>query len=371
MVWKAGFSYDEAALSILLCIDLEGSGVGPASTAGETDLRSQGWQPIFSGDLTNRGATGANGIGPFDNAWKLWKMGESARYAVVVRGTIPRGASIIEDLLSTTMNAAEVSIPLSRQQTLNFPLAITEGAAVHAGFTLGLAALIFDKTDGIVQQLQSLPSGSEILVVGHSQGSAIATLLHSFLHYAASDPRFGLDEKGFSVKSYVFAQPKPGNWQYSLDLAQVAANKGLTFCVNNTLDWVPQVPLALQSLDEITNDPILPFLKEHAKVGWIVESGLAALANSMVWLKDHASGLVSSLTDRVTILENIIDPKYIEKGGAQLERVGAISLNYIPCGMVLGLAGDPSQSTDTDLLAQHHATTYQHLMQQQLVDLAW
>src|SRR6202034_3004016 len=114
-----------------------------------------------------------------------------------------------------------------------------------------LAAVMFDKQSGILHVLQDtnlVPSGSKIFVTGHSQGAAIATLVHAFLHYVMIDttpdqetPAYSLRNRHYRLKSYVFAQPKPGNWQFAMDFARIARSEEAAFVVNNDLDWVPQV----------------------------------------------------------------------------------------------------------------------------------
>jgi len=61
-----------------------------------------------------------------------------------------------------------------------------------------------------------------------------------------ADPKdkFGLRDSGFTLKSDVFAQPKPGNWQFAMDFSRIAGSKGTAFVINNNLDWVPQTPLS-------------------------------------------------------------------------------------------------------------------------------
>ncbi|MHB8392130.1 MAG: lipase family protein [Acidobacteriaceae bacterium] len=84
---------------------------------------------------------------------------------------------------------------------------------------------------------------------GYGQGAAIATLLHAMLLQTSTDAPGvlpGVLKKWeFQFKSYVFAQPKPGNWQFGHDFGQAAGNRGFAICVNNNRDWVPQVPLSV------------------------------------------------------------------------------------------------------------------------------
>ncbi len=44
-------------------------------------------------------------IGPFDNRWQLWKSPQG-QYAVLIRGTVEKAGSIIDDLLSVMIPAS-------------------------------------------------------------------------------------------------------------------------------------------------------------------------------------------------------------------------------------------------------------------------
>src|SRR5215468_7253129 len=78
----------------------------------------------------------------------------------------------------------------------------------------------------------------------------MATLLRSYFAYASDAP----EEKNYSYKTYVYAQPKPGNDHYACDFESRFCNSGFAFRVTNSLDWVPQVPFTLEFLGDI-NEP--------------------------------------------------------------------------------------------------------------------
>ena len=140
---------------------------------------------------------------------------------------------------------------------ISFKMADTDKAETHLGFTYVMAVLMFAGDTGILRTLHDhVPAGSELLIAGRSQGAAVATLTHAFLHYAINEPgdRYRLRNSGYSLKSYVFAQPKPGNWLFALDFARIAGSHGTAFTVNNSRDWITQVPLSIEFLDEPRDD---------------------------------------------------------------------------------------------------------------------
>ena len=203
-----------------------------------------GWTKIFD----------PGAFPPFDNKWQLWRKVSgprdtpSTKYAIVVRGTVDTDGSILEDLISLllfatgTLKIGPISIDYQFAANPTYANPAQPKAAVHLGFALGALILLKFPILGILTALEALvPAGSEVFVTGHSQGAAVATLIRSYLHYGADRPN-----KNFSYKTYVFAQPKPGNDLYATDFESLFCNTGLAFRVTNSLDWVPQGPLTIE-----------------------------------------------------------------------------------------------------------------------------
>jgi Lipase (class 3) len=202
---------------------------------GEAPSQPPGWNKIFD----------SPDIGPFTEKWQLWQNA-SGSYAIVLRGTVLDAGSILEDLISFLVPAiGRVTVgPIQ----IDYSFAASSEASVHFGFALGTLLLLKDPKDGILVQLASrVPAGSQIYITGHSQGAAMATLLRSYLAYAFDAPT----NKNYSYKTYVYAQPKPGNDHYAEDFENTFCNSGLAFRVTNSLDWVPQVPFTIESPHDI------------------------------------------------------------------------------------------------------------------------
>src|SRR5208283_141394 len=103
---------------------------------------------------------------------------------------------------------------------LNVTFASLPRAEVHEGFAYGIFTQLFDGDYGVLARIKDeIPAGSTLIITGHSQGAALATLAHAFFYYAAQEGRFGVPEMKLKLRSYVFAQPKPGNTQFTLDFA--------------------------------------------------------------------------------------------------------------------------------------------------------
>ena len=292
-------------------------------------------------------------MGAFDNKWQLWKNSQANEYAVVIRGTVDKPGSVIEDLLSV-MIPASGTLPVG-SVALPYKLAEDPKAAVHLGFALGLCVLLYDPANGILAQLRNLPAGAAIFIAGHSQGAATATLCRSFLRYTTL-----FADKNFTYKTYVYAQAKPGNDHYGWDFERVTSNRDTGFNVSNTQDWVPQFPLTLQTfgtinepnpLDYITGNPVFSMLSKSLEA---LHEHIAA-----VHLAKHAP--------QFAILERILKTQNFQAVGTATAAARIVilpTLNFVGCGSPIALAGTPGTNpTDPkDYFWQHHAAMYYNLL---------
>ncbi len=299
-------------------------------------------------------------LGPFENKYQLWKNTEvPGQYALVIRGTVDQTGSIVEDLLSV-MIPGSGSLTLGPTQ-LSYTLAKEPNAGVHLGFTLGLCFLLFDGLSGILAQLYArMGQVQELFVAGHSQGAAVATLCRSYFEYAPVVQPLGL-----SLKTYVFAQPKPGNDHYAYDFETIAGNGTLAFQVTNSLDWVPQVPLTLEWLDDLNSpNPISNLLANDlalADLGNVrARIRAEATARQLTKLAPHLGTLGAVLTQQA------IQPVEAAVTGAEASLHILPSLYFFNAGARILLTGGPCPTPDCDGgWYQHHATTYYNLLQAQ------
>lgn len=345
--FQPGFKLDEAKSLVDLSINLN---------EPDGSKEAQGWELVFDG-THDPDAPAAKGVGPYENAWRLWqKQGEANTYAIAIRGTIESKASIKEDLLATTLDANSVQLNLGQNQTLQFRLANTGSAETHLGFSYGVAVLMFHKKVGILQAIKNLPAGSKLYITGHSQGAALATLAHSFLYYAIRENRYGLP--AFSLKSYVFAQPKPGNWQYAMDFAKIAGNQGFSYTINNVLDWVPQTPISIEFVDEPSKDIAAEYMKG-------LSSGKRAIVQVGInRLQDVRGKIAAAVKEGVEkkIQGYAANLDYVQTGqGADSGK--AHSINYTAAGNIISVSGaDDSSIVSDGVFTQHHATNYKKLL---------
>ena len=233
--WKVGkgFNLDEAKALIEVCTALD-YGVDvppdPSYAAVAEPANAAGWEEIYPHHETLPANQTPQPIGPYGNAWKLYRKTGSDIYLIAIRGTIDTKGSIAADLIATSTPArVQIQAKQNPYRLVAFTLAETPQAETHLGWTYAMAELMFDRDYGILRTLHDgalVMQRSRILITGHSQGAAIATLVHAFLHYAIADPtdKFGLRDSGFTLNSYVFAQPKPGNWLFAMDFSRIAGS---------------------------------------------------------------------------------------------------------------------------------------------------
>ncbi len=185
-----------------------------------------------------------------DNCWELWKQ-KNGVAVISIRGTTVKQESWTANFYAA-MVSAKGSLRLSETDTFNYELADNPKAAVHVGWLLSTAFL--SKT--ILQQIDSLyKTGSrEFVIIGHSQGGAIAYLLTAYLYHLQKNNIIPADIR---FKTYCSAGPKPGNLYFAYDY-EAATQQGWAYNVVNTADWVPETPVSVQTLDDY--NAVNPFI---------------------------------------------------------------------------------------------------------------
>lgn len=379
-----GFIADEAKQLMEFCIELNNQDDRNANP-GDSEF-----QPDFGDwvkEYDSRDGLGidptTNGFGPFKNAWMLLRnQGEENEYALAIRGTIGQAKSILDDFLATTISA-QAGIEFPKDKILPISFAAMPCAEVHLGFAYAAFTLLFDKNRGILSLLQSgqVPADAKLLITGHSQGAAIATLVHAFLHYAVSDPvdRYGLAEKRPALKSYVFAQPKPGNYQFALDFAHIAGSRGAGFVLNNSLDPVTLVPLSSQTVAETVYGTLEENQMQGMGAKGLLIKGAAKASRVYIKGRNQVAELIGDKVAKLYHQDEMqkIDTRYFE-AAPPLADTPVQSLNYALSGALVPLFGDfkggtlypPKQTGAVDLLLQHHAPTYRKLLHRQFNESA-
>lgn len=328
----------ELGATIALCGSIEGTAV-PSLPANPVPAA---WNMIFDSPV----------IGDFENKWQLWQS-PGGRYAIVIRGTISeKPTSVLEDLMAV-MIPATGCIELAGGGKLPYSFASDPAAAVHLGFAIGALLLLLNGTNGILVKAAAIvPAGADVIITGHSQGAAIATLIRAFLHHmpgkiaGATLPL---------ARTYLWAQPKPGNDHFARDFELIPE----AYRITNSLDWVPQLPLTLQLLASLNTPNPLSVLPGEVVVTFF-ESAINTLAR-------HLENLhLAKFIPQVRLFDASIYPPAAASiiPGAPGPQGLAGGLNFEAAGIPLTLEGRPgvNPADPSDSAWQHHAAMYASLL---------
>lgn len=177
-----------------------------------------------------------------ENMWQLW-MGPGDLAIVSIRGTTEKSESWLANLYAA-MVPAKGTLRIGDDRVFDYELAGHPQAAVHVGWLLSTAYL----SPEIIGKIDSCYKAGvrDILVTGHSQGGAIAYLLTAYLYQQQREGRLPGDIR---FKTYCSAAPKPGNLYFAYEYEAIT-QAGWSFTVVNTADWVPEVPVSIQTIDD-------------------------------------------------------------------------------------------------------------------------
>ena len=181
-----------------------------------------------------------------DNMWDFW---ESDNQAVIsIRGTTSKQISWLANFFAG-MVPAKGNLRLNDSTSIDYKLAEDPRAAVHVGWLIGTLSLSNEMLPWI--EISYRKGIKDILIIGHSQGGAIAYLLTSYLYQKQID---GTLPKDIRFKTYCSAAPKPGNLYYAYDYEDKTRG-GWAFNVVNAKDWVPETPISIQTIHDfnVTN----------------------------------------------------------------------------------------------------------------------
>lgn len=185
-----------------------------------------------------------------DNLWDLW-VNEKNVAVVSIRGTTEKPESWLANFYAA-MVPANGELQISEKELFPYKLASDPKAAVHIGWLLSMAYLSKD----IVPKIDSLYKAGtkEFLLMGHSQGGAITFLLTAYLKNLQL---LGQLPKDIQFKTYCSAGPKPGNLYFAYEY-EAMTQGGWAFNVVNKADWVPEMPISIQTLKDFNT--VNPFI---------------------------------------------------------------------------------------------------------------
>lgn len=280
-----------------------------------------------------------------DNQYDVW-LREDGLVVLSIRGSVGRKASWLENFYAA-MLPAKGELHLNDTLKFNYNFAELEGAKVHAGWTIGMAFLGPHMLEKVLSFYQE--GYRDFILVGHSQGGALATLMGAYFHH---HPKF---PKDIRLKTYASAAPKLGNTQFVYDYN--AHHLNWTFRIVNTEDWVPQMPVSVQYLNDFGDANPLEGSKEMMKQLPVVQR---------VVLRKVFKKINKETEEAMAILEKYLGKRmhgFLEEYLPEFERPEfAASENYLPCGTEIILLPDTDYPEYVKTLPQRGVFTH-HMYQ--------
>lgn len=181
-----------------------------------------------------------------ENMWDLWLSADSVA-AISIRGSVSVPLSWMANYYAG-MIPAQGSINI--KHPVDYKVADNTRAAVHAGW---LTASLYLSED-ILPRIDSLYGCGvrQIIIAGHSQGGAISYLLTALFY---QKQKSGALPSDIRFKTYCSAAPKPGNLQFAYEYEEMTRG-GWAFNVVSSIDWVPETPLSVQTINDfVPNNP--------------------------------------------------------------------------------------------------------------------
>jgi len=251
------------------------------------------------------------------NRWNMWYRNDNKVAVISIRGTVAELPSWLENYYAA-MIPATGSLQLNDSTVFNYQLASDNKAHVHVGWVTGLAHLAPTITAQIKIAWQK--GIHEFIIIGHSQGGALATLTRSYLFYLTQKGELPAD---IVFKTYCSAAPKTGNLYYAYDFDFITRN-GWAFTVVNAADWVPETLFSIQTLTDF--NPVNPFgdintlLKNQSFIArWYVKRKYKKLKNGVRTAQErfekNLGGMVYKFVKKV--LPQLKEPEYVHDNNYQ------------------------------------------------------
>ncbi len=185
-----------------------------------------------------------------DNLWTLWTSKNNVA-VISIRGTTEKAESWLANFYAA-MVPAKGSIQLTDTNKFNYNLANHPEATIHIGWLISTAYLSKD----ILPKLDSCYNAGikDFIIVGHSQGGAIAYLLTAYLNQLKSSKQISSE---IQFKTYCSAAPKPGNLYFAYEY-EYNTKGNWAYNVVNSADWVPETPISIQTVNDFNS--VNPFI---------------------------------------------------------------------------------------------------------------
>lgn len=282
-----------------------------------------------------------------ENQWELY---ENHTHAVIcLRGTAANKVSWMANFYAAMIPAVG-QLQLNDTLKFDYHFADNPRAAVHVGWALSSAYLLTDILPKVRQQYEK--GFRAFMIFGHSQGAALSFFITAQLKYYQ---KTGVLPKDIVFKTYSSAAPKPGNLYFAYDY-EASTQMGWSYSVVNAADWVPEVPVSIQTVEDFNNlNPFTDARKKFKKLpfpqnklmsfmhGQLTRPSKKALRKYKLYLGKIASRMVEKNVPGYKSPKEFYD-----------------SSNYMRCGSMIILNPDAAYyekfpDTDKDKIFIHHS----------------
>lgn len=283
-----------------------------------------------------------------DNQWDMWDAGFEYAPVISLRGTTRNPVSWVENFYSAMIPAiGKLDTGGSAAPSFTYRLAGDSAAMVHVGWTLALSYIGPDVLRHIHEKYAA--GHREFIIVGHSQGGALAYLLRSWLHYESMQGRAPAD---MLFKVYTSAAPKPGNTYYAYDYENLTAG-GWSWQIVNAADWVPETPVSVQTVNDLNyinpfSDASKLWQGQPFYIRWFLNSKYKKLKKRGFRARDTYN----------TYFGRMLFKRVSKEKKSMLEPEYALSNHYVRCGYPVALIPDAAYfkkfPNDKSQLFIHH-----------------
>lgn len=290
-----------------------------------------------------------------DNRWQMWQKGDDAM-VINLRGTTREAISWMENFYAA-MIPSEGDILLPDSQKVHYKFAADPRAHVHVGWAMGVSFMIED----ILKHIKEANSRGiyKIYITGHSQGGALAHLTRAFLQYL---PESKVSKKNEYIV-YAFAPPKPGNRFFAYDYASYTSFNNSSYSIINVQDWVPQVPLSVQSPENmVALNPFASLERNEFKLPFFKRIFAKKIYNSM-------KNPVKKAQKRFRkVLGRTMEKQIAKKVGDFVVPSFVNDFAYFPVGLTIPLQGIGGECKDTKMKIfwEHLPANYYILIEKQI-----
>jgi hypothetical protein len=169
-----------------------------------------------------------------DNMYQIYTNGKTA--VINFRGSTCNKLSWLENIYSS-MIPAKGKMEVSGKK-FKYCFAKDEDAAVHAGYSLGIAFL----SEDLIHQIKFLNKKGihSFIITGHSQGGALANMSRAYLENLS---RWKIRKKN-KFKTYAYAAPMVGNKEFSAEYNNRYGACQTSFNIVNPSDPIPKLPFS-------------------------------------------------------------------------------------------------------------------------------